>query len=54
MREQLGWRPREDFESGLRKSVDWYLENDEWIEQVASGEYRNWIEKNYRMRGQVS
>lgn len=50
LREQLGWQPGEDFESGLRKTVDWYLENAEWIEQVTSGEYRNWIDRNYGQR----
>lgn len=50
MHEQLGWHPREDFDSGLRKTVAWYLENDVWIEQVTSGEYRKWIEKNYHLR----
>jgi dTDP-glucose 4,6-dehydratase len=50
LREQLGWQPGEDFESGLRKTVDWYLDNTEWIEQVTSGEYRNWIDRNYGQR----
>jgi dTDP-glucose 4,6-dehydratase len=50
MRQQLGWQPVEDFDSGLRKTVAWYLDNAGWIEQVTSGEYRNWIEKNYQLR----
>lgn len=54
IREQLGWRPREDLASGLRKTVDWYLDNGEWIEQVTSVEYRSWIEKNYTRRAQTS
>jgi dTDP-glucose 4,6-dehydratase len=37
---ELGWRPRENFESGLRRTVEWYLNNDEWVERVASGKYR--------------
>lgn len=53
VRAQLGWRPREDFESGLRKTVDWYLENGDWIARVTSGEYRSWIEKNYTDRAQT-
>lgn len=54
MRERLGWQPREDFESGLGKTLEWYLANDEWIEQVSSGEYRSWIEKNYTLRAHTS
>jgi len=42
-----GWTPRESFESGLRKTVKWYLDNTAWVEQVRSGEYLKWIEKNY-------
>ena len=47
---ELGWRPRESFASGLRRTVQWYLANSEWIEQVTSGEYRKWIEVNYAAR----
>jgi dTDP-glucose 4,6-dehydratase len=47
---ELGWRPRESFESGLRKTVEWYLANAEWVASVRSGEYREWIEANYRGR----
>ena len=54
MREQLSWQPQEDFRSGLIKTVSWYLENGAWIEQVTSGEYRRWIEKNYTLRAQTS
>jgi dTDP-glucose 4,6-dehydratase len=50
MRSELHWQPRENIASGLRKTVDWYLANMEWVEQVASGEYRNWVEKNYSSR----
>ena len=48
---ELGWRPAESFESGLRKTVAWYLDNPEWVAHVMSGSYRNWIEKNYGKRG---
>jgi dTDP-glucose 4,6-dehydratase len=48
---ELGWRPAESFESGLRKTVAWYLDNPEWVAHVASGAYRGWIEKNYGKRG---
>lgn len=47
---ELGWTPRETFETGIRKTVIWYLENTEWIERVSSGEYRNWMEANYSKR----
>lgn len=48
---ELGWRPTVTFEEGLRQTVRWYLDNQEWVEHVRSGEYRNWIEKNYAGRG---
>ncbi len=44
---ELGWRPRETFESGIRKTVRWYLENDEWVRDVTSGSYRQWIATHY-------
>ncbi len=47
---ELGWRPRETFESGIRKTVAWYLEHGEWVTHVTSGEYRHWVAKNYAER----
>jgi dTDP-glucose 4,6-dehydratase len=47
---ELGWRPAETFETGLRKTVQWYLENEDWVAQVQSGNYRQWIEQNYSGR----
>jgi dTDP-glucose 4,6-dehydratase len=44
---ELGWGPRESFESGLAKTVRWYLENPEWVKSVQSGEYRQWLELQY-------
>jgi len=44
---ELGWKPRETFESGIRKTVRWYLENEAWIHEVTSGSYRQWIETHY-------
>jgi dTDP-glucose 4,6-dehydratase len=44
---ELGWRPQESFESGLAKTVRWYLANAEWVREVTSGEYRSWVAKNY-------
>jgi dTDP-glucose 4,6-dehydratase len=47
---ELGWKPAETFETGLAKTVRWYLENQEWADEVASGEYRKWVETNYAQR----
>ncbi len=49
--DNLGWSPSETFDSGLSNTVDWYLSNKEWISAVRTGEYRNWLEKNYKQRG---
>lgn len=51
---ELGWRPQENFETGLRKTVQWYLDNPEWVQSVRSGEYRNWLEMNYAGRTQAA
>ena len=48
---ELGWRPAETFDTGIRKTVRWYLDNMAWVEHIASGEYRNWLETNYQARG---
>lgn len=45
---ELGWKPAESFETGLRKTVSWYLANDAWTEQVLSGEYKNWVNLQYQ------
>jgi len=50
---ELGWKPAEQFESGLRKTVRWYLEHDEWVKNVRTGAYREWIERNYGERAQA-
>jgi dTDP-glucose 4,6-dehydratase len=50
IRRELGWQPRETFESGLGRTVRWYLANGEWVGQVKSGEYRHWLETNYAAR----
>ena len=44
---ELGWRPKETFETGIRKTVRWYLENKEWVKDVTSGSYRQWISTHY-------
>jgi dTDP-glucose 4,6-dehydratase len=46
----LNWTPKETFDSGIRKTVQWYMENPEWVEAVRSGEYRNWLQANYDNR----
>jgi dTDP-glucose 4,6-dehydratase len=47
---ELGWRPAETFESGLRKTVRWYLNNAAWVERVQNGAYREWLSANYGQR----
>ncbi|WP_085721624.1 dTDP-glucose 4,6-dehydratase [Pseudomonas sp. B22(2017)] len=47
---ELGWKPAETFETGIRKTVAWYLDNQEWVQNVKSGSYRDWVEKNYAGR----
>jgi len=47
---ELGWRPAESFETGIRKTVQWYLEHPDWVANVMSGAYREWEEKNYGVR----
>jgi dTDP-glucose 4,6-dehydratase len=44
---ELGWKPAETFETGIRKTVQWYLNNPEWVEHVQSGAYREWVNKQY-------
>ncbi|MBE5074525.1 dTDP-glucose 4,6-dehydratase [Erythrobacteraceae bacterium E2-1 Yellow Sea] len=50
MERELGWTPEETFISGLRKTVEWYLNNENWVRNVTSGNYRNWMEANYGAR----
>ena len=50
MRRELDWQPAESFETGIRKTVRWYLDNPQWIEHVKSGAYRNWLEAHYAER----
>ena len=44
---ELGWKPEETFETGIRKTVQWYLDNQDWVAHVQSGEYQHWLNKNY-------
>ena len=47
---ELNWKQSVNFEEGLMKTIEWYLSNKEWIENIKSGEYKKWIEKNYDKR----
>ncbi len=47
---ELGWKPVETFASGIRKTVEWYLANADWVRGVQSGSYREWIDTNYAGR----
>ena len=47
---ELGWRPAETFASGIRKTIAWYLANEDWVRRVQSGAYRDWVTKNYAAR----
>jgi len=47
IKQELGWEPEVEFEEGLRKTIKWYLENRQWVEEIKSGEYRDWWERNY-------
>jgi dTDP-glucose 4,6-dehydratase len=44
---ELGWKPAETFETGIQKTVQWYLDNQEWTDNVLSGSYRDWVKKQY-------
>ena len=47
---ELGWRPAETFETGIRKTIEWYLANADWVSRVQSGSYRDWVARNYESR----
>jgi dTDP-glucose 4,6-dehydratase len=47
LKRELGWRPTETFDTGIKKTVQWYLDNPVWIEGVVSGSYREWLQKQY-------
>lgn len=48
----LNWKPIETFETGINKTIQWYLNNQDWLTNVHTGEYRKWIETNYTESGQ--
>ena len=45
--QELGWKPTETFDTGIRKTVQWYLDNQDWVRNVQSGSYREWVQKQY-------
>ena len=47
LNKELGWSPRESFNSGLRKTVEWYLNQKKWVENIKTGAYQKWIEEQY-------
>ena len=47
LKRDLGWVPKDSFETGIRKTIQWYLDNREWVNRVRSGEYQTWIEEHY-------
>jgi dTDP-glucose 4,6-dehydratase len=47
---ELGWKPEETFETGIKKTIQWYLDNKKWMENVTSGEYQKWIDTYYNRR----
>ena len=49
IQKDLGWVPEESFETGLRKTVEWYLNNQAWVQHIQSGEYQNWINQQYQV-----
>ena len=48
IKRDLGWKPAETFETGIHKTVQWYLDNQTWVQNIQSGTYREWIDKNYK------
>lgn len=50
MENELGWKPKETFETGLEKTIQWYLDNQDWVANIQNGAYRDWIDKNYGAR----
>ncbi len=54
LRAELGWQPEVDFADGLERTIRWYMQNPAWVQRVRSGEYREWIQKNYAARAALS
>jgi dTDP-glucose 4,6-dehydratase len=50
IRTELGWSPKEDFNSGIEKTISWYLDHPQWVERVVSGAYKDWVNQQYQAR----
>ena len=50
IRTELGWSPKEDFSSGIEKTISWYLDHPQWVERVVSGAYKDWVNQQYQAR----
>jgi dTDP-glucose 4,6-dehydratase len=50
IKQELGWRHKYDFEKGLEITIQWYMNNQGWLDRIRSGEYKSWLEKNYSLR----
>ncbi len=48
LKQELGWKPEKSFETGIEETVEWYLNNMDWVERIKSGEYMNWIKSHYK------
>ena len=49
IKEELSWEPSLQFEQGIEKTIQWYLENDQWLENISSGAYQHYYEKKYNL-----
>ena len=47
---ELGWKPVESFDTGIKKTIEWYLQNNDWVKNIKDGQYQSWIEQNYLKR----
>ncbi len=50
IKNELGWEPAYNFNDAIKKTIDWYMNNMDWVDSVRSGEYLNWIRDNYQTR----
>jgi dTDP-glucose 4,6-dehydratase len=50
LKKELGWKQSYSFQGGLNQTINWYITNKDWVERVRSGEYKEWIDKNYESR----
>ena len=50
IKNELGWKQQNNFEEGLDRTIKWYMNHQDWIDRVRNGEYRKWLENNYKAR----